>query len=52
MSDLALKYLTARSETPAQFALGAAAAYRWALGRSARAPVTGTDAAASPDLRS
>ncbi|WP_406503774.1 hypothetical protein [Streptomyces sp. NBC_00212] len=49
--DLALKYLTVRSEAPAQFALGAAAAYRWAMGRAARAPVTGTDARRVPDLR-
>lgn len=49
--DLALKYLTARSEAPAQYALGAAAAYRWAMGRAARAPVTGTDARRVPDLR-
>ncbi|MET9365955.1 hypothetical protein ABZX93_34335 [Streptomyces sp. NPDC006632] len=42
--DLALKYLTARSEAPAQFALGVAAAYNWATGRAPRAPVTGTAA--------
>ena len=49
--DLALKYLTARSEAPAQFALGVAAAYRWAMGSAARAPLTGTAARHVPDLR-
>ncbi|MER0449793.1 hypothetical protein ABR738_35520 [Streptomyces sp. Edi4] len=49
-ADLALRYLTTRSETPAQFALGAAAAYRWSLGRSDRAPVTGSAARHLPDL--
>ncbi|MEU9101967.1 hypothetical protein [Streptomyces sp. NPDC048361] len=50
--DLALKYLNARSETPAQFALGVAAAYNWATGRAPRAPVTGSAARHRvPDLR-
>ncbi|WP_223279622.1 hypothetical protein [Streptomyces sp. SDr-06] len=49
--DLALKYLTARSDAPAQYALGVAAAYRWAMGRAAQAPVTGTAPRHQPDLR-
>ncbi|WP_438289815.1 hypothetical protein [Streptomyces sp. HUAS TT7] len=49
--DLALKYLTARSEAPAQYALGAAAAYHWAMGRAGRAPLTGTAVRLVPDLR-
>ncbi|MFE9534406.1 hypothetical protein [Streptomyces sp. NPDC006691] len=50
--DLALKYLTNRSDAPAQFALGVAAAYRWAMGRVDRAPVTGMSARRPPpDLR-
>ncbi|MFG2721259.1 hypothetical protein ACGFW5_23610 [Streptomyces sp. NPDC048416] len=48
--DLALEYLTARSEAPAQFALGVAAAYRWSMGRSERSPVTGTAVRRPPDL--
>ncbi|MCT9092251.1 hypothetical protein N4G70_25755 [Streptomyces sp. ASQP_92] len=49
--DLALKYLTTRSDASAQLALGVAAAYRWALGLAAQAPVTGSSARHTPDLR-
>ncbi|MFG3281407.1 hypothetical protein [Streptomyces sp. NPDC048111] len=49
--DLALRRLTGRSDAPPQFALGVAAAYRWAMGSGVRAPVTGTSAKYGPDLR-
>ncbi|WP_329466778.1 hypothetical protein [Streptomyces sp. NBC_01431] len=49
--DVAVRYLASRREVTGQFAMGAAAAYRWALGRTARSPVTGTQARGLPDLR-